>query len=260
MIIGKGISPHIRKIFGYNPLTEAWINATGENNAAIITAANNFEQLLINNSLTSKLLAVYFCISADATKNSFNFMNPALFQVSWSGGLTHSSDGILGNGTNGYGNTGINPVPHLTIDDIHISCYSQTNSAAATAAMGVYSGTDYLQILPKWSDNNYYAQMNDANFTTAAMANSTGYFVATRSGTTRKAYRNGTEIHSVTTATTAEPNGNIFLFARNNIGVPAPSNYSARKFFMFTVGSGLTPTNVTNLNNAVAAFKTELGI
>ena len=55
----------------YLPLTTAWIAETGETDTTIKNALNTFEQGLIDNSLSSKLLAVYPMVGGDATKHKY---------------------------------------------------------------------------------------------------------------------------------------------------------------------------------------------
>jgi hypothetical protein len=50
--------------------------------------------------------AVYPIIWNNADSHSFNFLNPAQYQVNWFGVVTHSSNGVQSDGTTGYGNTG----------------------------------------------------------------------------------------------------------------------------------------------------------
>ena len=97
---------------GNGPLTTAFLAATGITDATITTALNNLETGLTTYSLGSKMVALYPMVGGTASAHKFNLKDPrdldAAFRLVFSGGMTHSSTGVLFNGVNGYGNTFLN--------------------------------------------------------------------------------------------------------------------------------------------------------
>jgi hypothetical protein len=50
---------------------------------------------------------IYPFVGGNAVAHSFNLVDPNRGRITWVGGVTHTSGGVTGNGTNGYGKTGI---------------------------------------------------------------------------------------------------------------------------------------------------------
>ena len=132
----------------YGTLTTAWIAATGETDLTILGALNTLETDLTTYGLTSKMKALYPFVGGTAAKHKFNFMDArdldAAFRLTFSGGWTHSSNGALPNGTNGYANSYFNPLTNgLTTASAHLSFYGRTGSTTSDGAeIGNYaSGT-----------------------------------------------------------------------------------------------------------------------
>lgn len=50
---------------------------------------------------------IYPFMGGSAASHSFNLVNPDRGRITWVGGLTHNANGVTGNGTSGFGKTGI---------------------------------------------------------------------------------------------------------------------------------------------------------
>jgi hypothetical protein len=100
--------------------TEAFLTATGITDATIISALNAMDTSLISAGLlpsgtgAGKIKALYPIVGGTAGTHKFNFVDPRdldlAFRLTFFGGLTHNSNGITPNGTNGYADTYFNPV------------------------------------------------------------------------------------------------------------------------------------------------------
>ncbi len=239
----------------YNPLTTAWIAQTGETDPTIISALNTFEGGLITNSLTSKFNALYPFVGGDVTKHSYNFMNTATYQLTFTGGWTHSSTGALPNGTTGYANTGLTPSSILTLNDAHLSAYLRTNTNAGLDIGAAIPGNT-AQLAGRLS-GNYFGNVHQSLNSTVANANSTGHYLASRTGaTTNTGYKNGASILSSAVVSTTRPSVSLYLGARNNNGTA--DNFSARELAMASIGSGLTSGETSTLYTLIQAFQTSL--
>jgi len=257
------ITPIMGKKQGYLPLTAAWIAATGETDTTILNALNTFEGTLISNSLSSLITAYYPMVGGTSTKHAFNFMNTALYNLSFVGGWTHSANGALPNGTNGYANTFLPPNPNLNAFNSHLSYYSRTNTAAANRiAMGSATAPAYLlanQIIIRFTDGNYYGAIS-SNGALAFVTNSntTGFYVASRTAdNSMEIYKNNSLVGTnTTTIANSSTIYSIFIGARNQSGTPG--SYDNKQCAGVTIGLGLTSGQVSTLSTAINTLNTAL--
>ena len=250
---------------GYLPLTKAWQTATSETDTTILNALNTFEGTLIANSLSSLITAYYPMVGGNSTKHSYNFMNTLLYQLTFSGFWTHSSNGALPNGTNAYANTGINASTVLTQNNNHVGFYSKTNSAVGSkTSIGSYvSGSNVLSLSLKFSappDSAVYLNANSV-FTQgglAANSNSEGMYIGSKTSSAIGGvvlYKNGSSIGSntVAVATNTYPNANVLISAlRTNL------NFDDKQCAGVTIGLGLTAGQASTLSTAINTLNTAL--
>lgn len=245
----------------YGALTTAWIAATSETDTTIISALNTLETDLTTYGLASKMIALYPFVGGTAVKHKYNFMNTAQYQLTFFGGLVHSSTGILPNAINGYAKTGL--VPSTTIftnnQNIHQSYYSRTNNTTVGYEMGSgVSGTaNEFHLICKYSNGNQYSL-----YTTAALsanADSRGHYIALSSPTGVKTIKNGAVTNTAGVSTT---NLNLFttqdivIFAENRNGTIYEK--SSKEAAFVSIGLSLTDGEAANFYTAVQAFQTTL--
>jgi hypothetical protein len=104
--------------------TTAFLTATGITDQTIIDALNAMDNSLISAGLlpsgtgAGKIKALYPFVGATAGTHKFNFVDPrdldAAFRLTFNGGWTHNSNGVLPNGTNAYGDTFFNTLSNLS--------------------------------------------------------------------------------------------------------------------------------------------------
>ena len=123
------------------PDAQAFFTAAGITDTTQKSAVNQLVLDLKSYSIWSKMKALYPFVGGDATKHSYNLINTANFQLTFSGGWTHSSTGALPNGTNAYANTGFNLNSNGSLNNQHISYYSRTNSNGTEVEIGALSGS-----------------------------------------------------------------------------------------------------------------------
>ena len=123
----------ITPIAAVDPDAQAFITAAAITDPTQQAAINTLVVDLKGYSIWTKMKALYPFVGGDATKHSFNLKNPAQFQINWSGGVTHSSNGVLFGGVNGYGNTNYNLSINSTANNISAGTYSRTNSVTTGA-------------------------------------------------------------------------------------------------------------------------------
>lgn len=246
----------------YTARTIAFVAATGISDLTIINALNTLDLALISGGIDSKMIALYPIVGGTATTHKYNFMDAqdtnAAFRLTFNGGLTHSSTGILGNLGNGYIDTNCLH-SNLNQDSTHISFYSRTSANIARFDMAVMNGasTSRLEIICRWTDNTMYYGANCGELSAGSPTNGAGLFVANRTASNvLNAWRNSTKLATSATVSVATTAFNVYILARNFNGVV--DLYSSREVAFATIGSGLTDADVANLYTAVQAFQTSL--
>jgi hypothetical protein len=166
--------------------------------------------------------AIYPMVGGSSTSHSYNLRNTAQYQITWNGGITHSSTGVLPNGTNGYGQTGFS-FDSTTALSSHISTYIRTNSTTLGCEFGsgnsagteecfiVRSGSTYL-------NNQCDAQTGRLN---PSVADSRGLILNSRTANnTWKTYRNGSSLGTGTNINSYTGGSSYILnlFRRGGVG------------------------------------------
>lgn len=240
-----------------------FLGATNIQDATITSAVDTLVQGLKTDGIWTKLKAVYPFVGGTATTHKFNLANAldedTAFRLQFNGGLTHSSNGVLGNNFNGYADTFISPSARLNLNDTSVSIYSRTDATNNKGDFGVQQYTPvssfYLGYL-KFTDGKQYYLVNSSTpyGITSTTNTSLGLFTFNRkSSTTQSLYKNGTEIHTMTKNSVALPTNNMYLLGVNS------GEFSNKQFAFASIGDGLTPTEAANLYTRVQAFQTTLG-
>ncbi len=105
--------------------------------------------------------ALYPFVGGTASTHKFNLKNPldtnAAYRLTFFGGVTHSSNGIIGNGTNGYADTFLaNNV--MAQSNAHISVYSRTNYQGTVSDIASYSNQFGSFMYIRGAGNNFEGQ------------------------------------------------------------------------------------------------------
>ena len=258
------INPYV---FGaaFDPDAQAFITAAAITDNTQKTAINTLVVDMKGFGIWTKMKAIYPFVGGTASTHKWNLKDPqdldAAFRLVFNGGWTHDSNGVQGNGVNGYGDTKFNPNTGYSVNDnAHISVYSRSNQSAVDSDFGVQDAT-YLILSIRRSDqsNNSFFGVNTTNFSIYnADPNSLGLYIANRIGTSQKAFKNSSIVVSSTNASGTRPNFNLFLSNLNFGGTPNVGLYSNKQFAFASIGDGLTDTDAANFYTAVQAFNTTL--
>lgn len=254
------INPYLVQPSGpsYGTLTTAWIAATGETDLTILSALNTLETDLTTYGLTSKMKALYPFVGGTAGKHSYNFMNTAAYQLTFSGGWTHSSTGALPNGTNAFANTFFNASTQLTTTSGNIGFYSRTNNTGIRYDFGASVGANRLYLYSNYNGSaGYGSYASEFGFTST---NTQGLYslgrLSTQSANVRLIRNGSTTLYNDNPAAISLPNANLYLAASNESG--SASGYSLREYALFYASSGLTNAEIANFYTAVQTFQTTL--
>ena len=246
-----------------DPDAQAFITAAAITDPTQQAAINTLVVDLKGYGIWTKSHALYPFVGGSATAHSYNLRNTAQFQITWNGGVTHSTNGVQYNGTNSYGNTNFNCNTNTTITNNCVGAYSRTNGISSGTSWGGSNGSfQGLQLYIKATDNNTYYAANDYITTGGGIGlivpDTRGLFIVNRESlTSKRLYRNGTSVTSSNPGgNNGVLNGNLFIGARNQNG--SADSYDNKQYAFNFVSDTLTATEITNLTTAVQAFQTTL--
>lgn len=221
--------------------------------------------------LWSKMKAIYPFVGGTASSHKWNLKDPrdsnAAYRLVFNGGFTHTANGILPNGTNGYAETYFTPNTGWTDEKGHIGFYSRTNNTFQAIDIGLYSYGDGYTYLYTYqtgsppSGRDYRVNASSASNARLVPAGRTdGLFIGSRTSTTStKGYRNGVvEVTDTNSSSAGRLTGTIAICALKEFGSPA-GLYSNRQLAFANIGDGLTDTDATNLYNIVDLYQKRLG-
>lgn len=262
---GYGFGTVNRLVFGgglYTARTSAFATASGISDPTILNALSTLDQGLIDNSLDSKILALYPMVGGTASSHKWNFMDArdldAAFRLTFSGGWVHSITGALPNGTNAFANTYLIPSV-LSQDSNHLLYYSRTNSQSIGQDMGalVEPGFVRFDMLLRWTDNNSYNSLMTIFQVGVASTDSTGFWLSSRTNSSDIAhFRNATKIATTSGASSSPALFTIPIYlGAGNRAVP---KYTNRETAMCTVGDGISDSDASTFYTLVQAFQTSL--
>lgn len=241
-----------------DPDAQNFITTAGITDATQKSAINQLVKDLKTYSIWSKFKAIYPFVGGSASTHAVNLKNPGTYDLTFYGGWTHNSNGVTGNGTTGYADTGINENTVLNSSDTHISIYSRTDTDGLYCDMGHTGSSSYeTNIFSKYS-NVFYPRVQSTNSGTANSSNSKGLFISNRvSGSEIRAMQAGS-LKVISNGGGTKQSANIFIGALNRTALSDIAFYSPRNFAFASVGDGLTDQNMTDLTTAVTTFETAL--
>lgn len=255
--------PFILKAIGvsFDSDAQAYINAVATLTAAQQTAINDLVVQLKEDGIYTKMHAIYPVLGGTASAHKFNLINPvdtdAGFRLTFTGGITHASTGMLGNGTNGFADAHYIPsADAVSQNDGHISYYSQDDVNLTQVELGCDdAGSDYLMEIR--TSGTSHMRINNNALTTFADADSLGFYIVSRVASDDiKCNKNGVEVMDETTASEVLPTTEVYLLAWND----EPAIFFSTKECAFaSIGEGLTPAEMVLFNTAVATYQTTLG-
>ena len=269
MIIGKAISPFaLRKKNGgggggNDPDAQAFITATGISGTNA-TATNQLVVDLKAANIWTKMKCVYPLVGGTATSHKFNLLNPvdsdAANRLVFSGGLTHSSNGILGNGTNGWANTFLNPSIIFPSGFASMGFYNRVAVTNLFYFMGVaLSSVNFFRIQSVVGNVMRHTSKGTAA-TNHTVTDRLGFHANSRTSNTliTSIDNTGAFQTNATTVSGTYPVLDIPLFALNSSVSGIGSYINAELSFAY-ISDALTSAELTSLKSINQTFQTTLG-
>jgi hypothetical protein len=220
------------------------------------SATNNLFYQLKADGIYNKLFALYPFIGAAASPHRINAVNLTAFTISWSGVITHNTDGVKGNGTNGFGNTNWIQNNHTTTGNTSLGFYMVLSGNSAYD-MGRQVAGGFLTLNNSQSSINFRAAINRGlvNFQTN-MSGQTGFYGLARNSGTQVSYISpsnaGTTVNNTETATLAT--GTLGLMTLSGFGTASTKTYGT-----FVIAQGLSLSELQDLSSAITTFNNALG-
>lgn len=251
-------------VYGYDTDAQAFITAVGTLTTQQEVAINDLVVGLKANGTWSKYKAIYPFIGGTASSHKWNLKDPrdldAAFRITYSGGLTHSSAGVLGNGSSGYMNTHFSPASNLTINSETMSFYTTTETTeTSTDPIIMGAGNSFTQVsLLSVDETTIFCRLND---TLRFIGNTirTGLFTACKNGSsTIKIYKDDV-LKFTTTGTGSLPTLPHFILTLNYGGYPYGDGYSNQNVAYAGLGDGLSDTEIANDYTVIQAYQIALG-
>jgi hypothetical protein len=242
----------------YDPDAQAFFTAASITDTTQMGAVNTLVTGLKSNNLWTKMKAIYPVVGGNATAHSKNLVNTSLYQLSFSSGWTHSSTGMLPNGTSAYANTGLNTSTVLNENSSHYSIYLNTNTDGLYIDLGNRDADSENIFIPK-NGSNTLINVNTTYGSRISVSNtdSRGLYVLSRTTSNLMTYFKNNSKITTSSASSGSVNGNLYLSAWNDNS--SPNYFSNRNISICTIGDGLSDTEATNLSTIVNTFNTTLG-
>jgi hypothetical protein len=274
---GGGPSPTAITQPAFDPDAQAFITAAAITDPTQQSAIDALVVGMKADNIWTNMQAIYPFVGGTASQHKYNLKDPrdldAAYRIQFFGGVTHSSNGVLPNGTNGYADTKFNINPSYL--DGHFSTYFRTLGNGWQAGINIILGTDgdtfygaqsQFLLTSTAASSRYALNINsgpdttDPDFTDTATS---GLYIVNRNAALTKVLKNNV---SLTTSNNFDTpyysNGNFYLLARNKYYPDLGAyeiEYGTRQLAFATIGRGLSDLQSTNLYNRIQAFQTTLG-
>ena len=246
-----------------DPDAVAFLTAAGITDPTIESAINTLVVDMKAASIWTKMKAVYPFVGGTASTHKWNLKNPidadAAFRLTFSGGWTHSSAGILTNGTNSYADTYLTRAA-FTSGNINFGCQglyltAQTGIDIRYECGIAAAGQFFALRSDDISGNNNWFNGSGTSKATSAILQNGGFTASSRIATNnyKTILQDGSIISNVNNDTAAYST-NTFNLGRAN----STAGYSNREFRFYFLSNPLDTTELTNFRNAVQTFQTTL--
>ena len=136
---GFGFGTGIAKKAGgvsYDADASAFFTAASITDTTQKSAVNQLVVDLKGYGIWTKCSAIYPIVGGTAGSHAVNLKTPGTYNLTFATGMTHSSTGMVSNGSSGYANTYLNGNTVLSATSNHMSFYSGTQVSAVQYEIG----------------------------------------------------------------------------------------------------------------------------
>jgi hypothetical protein len=243
---------------------QAFVTNAGIVDQVEANAVNNLVIGMKADGIWSKMKAIYPFVGGTASTHKFNLKNPldtdAAFRLTFSGGWTHSANGVKPNGTNGFADTFVLPNVNLINNNTHLSYYCRENISGGFIDFGTQDGGS-LSVY-NYAGTYYSDQYNTGTGrTSSANADTRGFITGSRTASNvHKLFRNGSQIGTTGTGSSSGLNTIVrsIFFGAARFNSTSALYFSSRQYSFASIGDGLTDTEAANYYTAVQNFQVAL--
>jgi len=258
---GIGVQSFVSAGVSTDADAQAFIDAAGITDATQQSAINTLVTDLKTYGIWTKMKACYPFVGGTSSTHKWNLKDPrdldAAYRLVFSGGLNHTSTGIISNGVNGYYDTKFNCSSNGSLNNQSFGVYIRTNLDGSGASLDF--GTEFTsgaltQIYSKFDNGGVQSllmRINDNGFIATSNSDSRGFYAASRLSSVSFLQQKNNTITTTNVSSISLPTQNILGFKNTTI-------YTAREQAFAFIGDGLTDTELTNLYTAVQAYQTTL--
>lgn len=255
---GFNIKPKKAGSVSYDADAEAFFTAASITDTTQKSAVNQLVLDLKSYNIWTKMIALYPICGGSASSHAVNLKTPGTYNLTFATGMTHSSTGMVSNGSTGYADTAFNQVSQsMNLNSTHLSYYSRTSTLGTYFEIGCVqlAPDQFFSLTPNYSGTLYYSNNQTVSPTTTGQT-PTGLFLTSRTASNlTTVYKNGASLATNTSAPSSGVNRNVWICARNSNGIKL---YSIRECAFASIGNGLDATEAANYYTAVQAYQTTL--
>lgn len=208
-----------------------------------------------NTNFYSKLFFLGLVSPTSLAAASVNACNPGTYDVTWPVAPTHTTEGVQGNGSTQYGDTGLNANTVLSQDNcgftfainsletVNGTCLGVRTSTTNTFEATVFSNSMRLRVAVSLANQIIAGAgpFDDVHTAVRRASNDVEY------------YLNGVSSATSSAVSSALPNGNIYLLGENLVGsgLNAPD---PRRFTFFAIHEALTDNEAQDLYDTITTY------
>ena len=231
----------------------------GTQKAAINRLVTDLKSTTYGNLWTTVFtgMPIHPIVGGSASAHAVNLRNPGTNNITWSGGITHSSTGALGNGSTGFGDDGFVLSTGQTLNNSGFSFYSGTNNTVNGVDMGANDGVTNTRIGLYFGGVRPIADISGVNMNTGATRSDGFFTLSNTASVVTKSYQNGAQILSSSSSTVGLTARSMYYLAQNTSGTAG--SFSTREMRFGCKHTGLTAQQAADLYTIVQKFQTALG-
>lgn len=209
-----------------------------------------------NSNIYSKFHALYPISPTSLAAAAVNAVNPGTYDITWFNSPTHSTSGVVGNGSNKYGDTGVNASTVLTSNDNGATVAINNTNTSNGNDFGIRSGTTQAFEAVVFS-NAFRTRIQVASLGDQMIDSTTPFdnvhTMVRRGSTDAEYYLNGSSAQTSAITSGTLPNGNIFIMGENLTGTGL-NGATARQYCFFAIHGGLTDNEAQDLYDAITTY------
>ena len=261
-----GIYSQAGNISSIDPDAQAYITAGSITDATEIAAINQMfldlkgtGSTTSNSNIYSKFSALYLMSPTSLAAAAINAVTPSTYDITWYNSPTHSVNGVVGNGSNQYGDTGLNAFSVLNQNDCGITVSLNTTASEVANEMGVRTGTSNILVLLA-TTTAAIARMASAiggQMIDSSTPFNNVYTMIRRGTNDAEMYREGVSVVTSAAASSSLPNETLYILGENitGSGLNAPST---KRTVFNAVHQSFTDNEAKDLYDAITNYNSNV--